>query len=288
MNRLKISIFTDPMMGLSYESEPFFRKLETHFGDQIEVQPMMSGLVRNVYDFVNPNDLAVSEDYAIERYLPRLAAIYNAEQAISGMPIAMEKLDLFSTERTSSVPLNLAYKAVERIAPEKAEAFLYRLRFATIAEVRPTTKLDELARVAEQVGVNQTDFLTAYHAPETEAALAEDFRRREQLRLFSLPAYLFEYKGQTVLAKGVLNDKALFELVEKITNGELKSTPPEATSENLRKLFERHPLINLIELRYVFDLTDGNAVLELVKPLLENGEIRRIDMAGGVFFEVVV
>ncbi|WP_455229326.1 DsbA family protein [Kingella denitrificans] len=287
MNRLKISVFTDPMMGLSYESEPFFRKLETHFGDRIEVQPIMSGLVRNVYDFVNPNDLTVSEDYAIERYLPRLAAIYNAEQTISSMPIAMEKLDLFSTERTSSIPLNLAYKAVQRIAPGKAEAFLYRLRFATIAEVRPTTKLDELKRVAEQVGVNQTDFLTAYHSLETEAALAEDFRRREQLRLFRLPAYLFEYKWKTALAKGVLDDKALFELVEKITNGELKPQPPEATSENMKKLFERHPLINLIELRYAFDLTDENAVWGQVKPLLENGEIRRIDMAGGVFFEAV-
>lgn len=287
MNRLKISIFTDPMMGLSYESEPFFRKLETHFGDRIEVQPIMSGLVRNVYDFVNPNDLTVGEHYAIERYLPSLAAIYNAERAISGMPIAMEKLELFSTERTSSVPLNLAYKAVERIAPDKAEAFLYRLRFATIVEVRPTTKLDELARVAEQVGVNQADFLTAYHSPETEATLAEDFGRREQLRLFSLPAYLFEYKGQSLLAKGVLDDKALFELVEKITNGELKPQPPEATTENVRKLFARHPLIAEVELRYAFDLADGNGVYSLIQPLLEKGGIRRIEMAGGVFFEKV-
>ena len=76
------------------------------------------------------------------------------------------------------------------------------------------------------MGVNQTDFLTAYHSPETEAALAEDFRQREQLRLFSLPAYLFEYKDQTVLGKGVLDNKALFELVEKITQGELKPKPP--------------------------------------------------------------
>ena len=41
--------FTDPMMGLSYECEPIFRKLETHFPGRIEFIYVMSGLVRNVY-----------------------------------------------------------------------------------------------------------------------------------------------------------------------------------------------------------------------------------------------
>ena len=55
--KIKLLTFTDPMMGLSYECEPIFRKLETHFPGEIEFRYVMSGLVRNVYDFVDPVDL---------------------------------------------------------------------------------------------------------------------------------------------------------------------------------------------------------------------------------------
>ncbi|WGE89692.1 hypothetical protein [Actinobacillus arthritidis] len=48
---LKITVFTDPMMGLSYESEPFLRQLETHFPNQLQFAYVMGGLVRNVADW---------------------------------------------------------------------------------------------------------------------------------------------------------------------------------------------------------------------------------------------
>ena len=57
MEKIILVTFTDPMMGLSYECEPIFRKLETHFADRIEFRFVMSGLVRDVYELVDPNDL---------------------------------------------------------------------------------------------------------------------------------------------------------------------------------------------------------------------------------------
>ncbi|AGH37326.1 DSBA oxidoreductase [Bibersteinia trehalosi USDA-ARS-USMARC-188] len=42
MNKVTIYHFTDPMMGLTYESEPFFRQLETHFGDQVALKFVMA------------------------------------------------------------------------------------------------------------------------------------------------------------------------------------------------------------------------------------------------------
>ncbi|MDO4431470.1 MAG: hypothetical protein Q4B95_09335 [Lonepinella koalarum] len=38
VKQVKIYNFTDPMMGLSYESEPFFRQLDTHFGRQVALK----------------------------------------------------------------------------------------------------------------------------------------------------------------------------------------------------------------------------------------------------------
>ena len=95
-NKVNIITFTDPMMGLSYECEPIFRKLETHFEEKIEFKYLMSVLVKNVYDLVNPADLSVSKELALKNYNARLAKIYENEESISGMPINMRGFQLFS------------------------------------------------------------------------------------------------------------------------------------------------------------------------------------------------
>ena len=55
--KISLVTFTDPMMGLSYECEPIFRKLETHFAGKIDFHYVMSLLVRDVYELVDPDDL---------------------------------------------------------------------------------------------------------------------------------------------------------------------------------------------------------------------------------------
>ena len=116
MNKITLTTFTDPMMGLSYECEPIFRKLETHFAGLIEFRYSMGLLVSNVYELCDCNELAQSPALAVHRYNARLAKIYENEEQISGMPINMDGFILFSTEQTSSLPLNLAYKAAELTA----------------------------------------------------------------------------------------------------------------------------------------------------------------------------
>ena len=84
MNKITLTTFTDPMMGLSYECEPIMRKLETHFAGQIEFHYVMGLLVRNVHDFMMPEDYADTEAESIVRYNARLATdrfLYNLRYA---------------------------------------------------------------------------------------------------------------------------------------------------------------------------------------------------------------
>ena len=72
------------MMGLSYECEPIMRKLETHFAGQIDFRYAMGLLVRNVHDFMMPEDYADTEAESIVRYNARLATdrfLYNLRYA---------------------------------------------------------------------------------------------------------------------------------------------------------------------------------------------------------------
>lgn len=281
--QLTISNFTDPMMGLSYESEPFFRKLETHFGDRIDLKYVMSGLVRNVYDFVDAEDLKGGQAFALEKYNARLAKIYEAEEYISGMPIKMTSLQLFSTEHTSSIPLNLAYKAAQIVDSGRADQFLYNLRYATIVECRPTTQFDEILDVVKRTMIDERAFVTCYNDGRAQAALDEDFQLRQALGLRSLPAYLFEYDGRSVLAKGVLDYEDFCQVIKKLTNNVMVEARPLASIESVRELINLHPLISPIEIQHAFNLESLEEVRQLIAPLLSNGQVRIQDVPNGWF-----
>ena len=56
----------------------------------------------------------------------------------------------------------MAYEAARLADPEKADAYLYRLRRATILEGRQTTLDEELMRVAEETGMDMNLFRQHY------------------------------------------------------------------------------------------------------------------------------
>ena len=74
-----ITTFTDPMMGLSYECEPVYEKLANYFNGYIIFKYIMSGFVRDVSDFMLPEELALTPKEGIAKYNNRLAKIYMSE-----------------------------------------------------------------------------------------------------------------------------------------------------------------------------------------------------------------
>ncbi|HHW7579602.1 TPA: DsbA family protein [Mannheimia haemolytica] len=270
LKQVKIYNFTDPMMGLSYESEPFFRRLDTHFGRQVALQFVMGGLVRDVADFMTLDDFKDGKERAFQRYNARLAKIYEAEQAISGMPIKMDRLALFDETHTSSLPLNLAFKAVELINPNLAEPFLYRLRFATIVEQRMTTDERVLADVAVQTGMAKEAFFKAYHSDTVKHALQNDFDLRAKWGIHALPAYLFCYGDRQILKTGVLDFDGFASVIKQISDGQIVPTKPTLNTATLQYFLQKRELVSLTEIRHAFDLADNQAVREWLGKIEQN------------------
>lgn len=202
-DKILISVFTDPMMGLSYESEPVRERLEAAFTGRIAFDYVMALLVRDVADFMLPEELALGREKGIEVYNRRLAQIYKSEESIGGLPINMDGFALFSAEYPSSRPLNLAYHAAKLVAPEKTDAFLHKLRRATIVERRKTTRTEELAAVAEESGISKECFFAEFNGDKAKTALECDLERVARLGIRGLPAYLVEYSGKSVLINGL-------------------------------------------------------------------------------------
>lgn len=285
MEKLTIEVFTDPMMGLSYESEPVFRKLETHFGPQVEFFYRMGWLVRDVMDFVDPADLQSGKAEAIRRYNGRLARIYEEEESIGGLPINMEGFSLFSETEISSLPLNLAYKAVERIAPEKAERFLYLLRYATIVETRPTTRIEEILRVTDSLPIDRKAFMEAFHDKTTLEALSEDLRAHTALSVYTLPTYVLNYAGRSMVIPRLIGYGDFSEAIDSISLGTIRPTLPERSQDAIFQLCEKHPLISSIEIRDAFEFSSVEEVQGFIQPLVEAGRLAVREVRGGWFIE---
>ena len=88
--KIVLTTFTDPMMGLSYESEPVMNRLKQEYGNQIEFRYVMSLLVWDVSDFMTPEERRMDAESGIRRYCERLAGIYKSEESIGGLPINMD------------------------------------------------------------------------------------------------------------------------------------------------------------------------------------------------------
>lgn len=190
--KITVTVFTDPMMGLSYESEPIMERLQKEYAGRIEFRYVMSLLVKDVSDFMTPEERAMGPEAGIQRYCMRLAGIYKSEEAIGGLPINMEGFRLFDAAHRSSRPLCLAYKAAQLTDPGKAEAFLTALRHATVRDCRPTTHDDEILKVVRAAGIDEAAFIRHYRGGSAEAALEQDLAFTRQMGIHSLPAYLVQ------------------------------------------------------------------------------------------------
>ncbi len=213
MDKIILTVFTDPMMGLSYESEPILEKLAKEYAGQIESRYVMSLLVRDVSDFMTPAELSLPPEEGIKQYCKRLARIYKSEEQIGGLPINMEGFCLFDADHRSSRPLCLAYKAAQLADPDKGDAFLAALRHATVLDCRPTTHFEEILNVVRKTGIDESAFIGYCQDGSAEAALEQDLAYTRNLGIHSLPAYLFQH-GEKAL---ILQSFAYEDFVRAIT-----------------------------------------------------------------------
>lgn len=216
MEKIILTTFTDPMMGLSYEQEPVYEKLAEHYGDRLVFRYVMSGLVRDVSDFMLPEELALPADEGIRVYNLRLAQIYKDEESIGGLPINMYGFHLFDAEHRSSYPLCIAYKAAQLADPEKADQYLFRLRRSTIVETRQTTLTAELAAAARDVGIDESLFLRHFEDGSAEQAFQEDLRFTRSLNIRGLPSCLIQYGDHSVVTSGMLGYDGFVAFIERI------------------------------------------------------------------------
>lgn len=214
-----IYAFTDPMMGLSYEHEPVLQQLRAHYGSRLHIEYVMCGLVRDVSDFMTPQERVLPAKEGIAKYNKRLADIYLDEIPVGNLPMNMENFYLFDADHRSSYPLNLAYEAAKIVKEERSELFLFALRKATILEGRQTSKTSVLTDVAESAGIDKQKFLDCYKNGKAEVLFKKDLNMARKYAIRSLPSYLVHTSKKEILINGMPDFNEFERLISQIAPG---------------------------------------------------------------------
>lgn len=267
MAKLTITVVTDPMMGLLWETWPVLRKLETHFDQQIGFKFMMGQLVKDVYDLVDANIVRMyGKRVALNQYWTKLMQIYLQEESISGMPIYMGGGQrLFDESHTSSIALNAGLLAIEKHNEKLADQILYEMQYDTVVEDRQTNSIEYLTKLAEKFNLQGAQFEKYYNSDEVKQTLAKGQQILKQMKIDQLPAYLITYNAKTYIVKGLPKYSEWLDLIDQVTGGELKAQAVAFNLETVNKLIVRHPHISSLELKAAFDIDNEQKITELLK-----------------------
>ena len=174
---LKIIYFTDPICSSCWGIEPQLRKLKLEYGDYVEINYRMGGLLPdwsyNSGGISKPSDVAHHWDEVSRHY----------DMPIDGDVWLEDPLD-------SSYPPSIAFKAAQLQDTDKAIYFLRRLREMVFLEKINIAKWENLAAAATEVGLNAEQLESDFNG-RAKDLFNEDLQLGLQLGVRGFPTLFF-------------------------------------------------------------------------------------------------
>ncbi|MFK7795982.1 MAG: ClpXP adapter SpxH family protein [Aureispira sp.] len=215
---LKIVYFTDPICSTCWGIEPQLRKLKLEYGQLVEIEYRMGGLLPNwSYNsggISQPSDVAHHWDEVSEHY----------DMPIDGDVWLEDPLH-------SSYPPSIAYKAVELQAPDKAPLFLRTIREMVFLQKKNIAKEEQLIIAAQKLGLDIVQFKTDM-AGKAKDLFEEDLKMARAYGVRGFPTLFFlDEKGQKQVLYG-LKPYAFYETT-------ILTMAPELVKQEYHKNWEK-------------------------------------------------
>ncbi len=265
MDKLKITIFADPVCTWCWGTAPVTRAIEQYYAGQVIINYVMVKMVDDIRTFserrlqIGGDDIALSNRNMVSAWLEA--------SKIHGMPVEEKGFRLFDEEHRSTAPQCMAYIAAaihcekSENSRQKAHRYLRALQQATAAEALRTCDPLVLADIAATVGIRPEVISSTMQSNEVRERLARDEQLAAHYEVQSTPAFLLEYKGSELLIQGFTHFEAIREAIEKLSAGNIKPEKPQeciATAENVARYIARYGSVFPVEIATAFALRRHN------------------------------
>ncbi|MBL7945327.1 MAG: DsbA family protein [Flavobacteriales bacterium] len=256
--------FTDPICSSCWGTEPQLRRLKAEYGDAIDIQYHMGGLlpswdVYNSGGISKPSDVAGHWDEVSPHYrMPILGDVWLED------PLP------------SSYPPSIAFKAAELQDHTKALIFLRRMREQVLVEKKNITKWPVIAEAAIFAQLD-TARLHADFTGAANALFQADLTLARSLGVRGFPTFIFSNAaGERQQVYGA-RPYAQFEAAVKAMKPDAQAKPLPVS---LSDLFKVHSSWCAEEVAVALGITHEQALQQL-KHLQANGKLISVDTRNG-------
>ncbi|MBQ3189453.1 MAG: DsbA family protein [Bacteroidaceae bacterium] len=299
MDRLKITIFADPVCTWCWGTSPITRALEYRYGDNIELVYVMSAMVEDIHTYNNRrleiggSDVELSNRNILKHWLEA--------SRIHGMPVKEHGFHLFSETYRSTVPQCLAYITSKLLAPKNANGqrdmrmahrFYRRIQEATAVEALQTSNAEVLIDLAAVEGYEPNLFRETMESTKAQNTFEADNIICRHYAVQSTPSFLLEYNRQELLLQGFTTRDTLEHNIEQFTYGKVKPIEKHsdgtdrltADKRNVRAFIARHTSVYPVEIATAFALErhNGHTALNIESYDTLPGIIEELVKAGDI------
>lgn len=220
--RVSALYVTDPICSHCWAMEPGWRKLMSHYGEQIDMRHIYGGLLPG-WDGFEDSGAGIRKPADVAPHWAEVAEYY-------GQPINPNVW--LDDPLSSSYPPSVAAHTVRMIAPQLEDAFLRRIRQALFLEARNIARTDVLTACALEVGVDAQQFAALFGANVGQAGFERDLRDVRRLPVAGFPTVIFvDQDGDARVLRGTQSfealERALLKLAD-IPKSERQPTVEEA------------------------------------------------------------
>ncbi|HLP92449.1 MAG TPA: ClpXP adapter SpxH family protein [Saprospiraceae bacterium] len=264
---VRIIYFTDPICSSCWGIEPALRRLKLEYGDVVEIEYHMGGLLPS-WDVYNSGGISKPSDVA--HHWDEVSLHYD-------MPIDGDVW--LEDPLPSSYPPSVAFKAAQLQDGQKAIQFLRRIREMVFLEKKNITKWEHLEQAAKQVGLNVEQFKADYEG-RAQTLFQEDLNLGRSLNVRSFPTLIFsDAEEQKLVLKGVRPyehfEQTLLALFPKAMKN-VYDNRPEA-------LFQHYPTLTTREFEVLAGVSKEQAKKTL-QQMQEKGMLKVYQTKNGVLW----
>ena len=265
---VKLIYYTDPICSSCWGIEPQLRKLKLEYGNAIEIDYRMGGLLPdwnyNSGGIGKPSDVASHWDEVSVHY----------DMPIDGDLWLEDPLD-------SSYPPSIAFKAAQLQDEEKAHLFMREIREMVFLKKKNIAKWEHLASAAKKVGLNVDQLKTDYEG-KAKAMFQDDLKLGRELGVRGFPTIFFiDEAGNKEMVYGS-KPYAFYEMaILKLNPNAIKSE----YSKNWESLFAIYPSLTAKE----FSELSGTPRIEsekLLNELSDKGALDKLTTKNGSIWTI--
>ena len=266
--KVKLVYFTDPICSSCWGIEPQLRKLKLEYGDQIDIEYRMGGLLPdwsyNSGGIGKPSDVASHWDEVSVHY----------DMPIDG--------DLWLEDPlNSSYPPSIAYKAAQMQDEEKANLFMREMREMVFLQKKNIAKWENLATAAKAVELDVAQLKTDFEG-KAETLFKEDLKIARDYGVRGFPTiFVVDAAGNKETVYGT-RPYAFYEMAI------LKSNPntiKREYSKNWENLFSIYPTLTAKEYSELSG-TPRKESEEKLNGLSEQGKLDKTNTKNGAMWKV--